>query len=56
MNDSLRIILSMIELEIRRLMHDRTEIYLRAVQPLLWLLVFGRVMGSLTGIQTGNIP
>jgi ABC-2 type transport system permease protein len=51
-----RVILSMIELEIRRIMHDRTELYLRAVQPLLWLLVFGPVVGSFHSIPTGNIP
>ena len=56
MNDSLRIIFAMIELEVRRLMHDRTEIYLRAVQPLLWLLVFGHVIGGLNSVPTGNIP
>ena len=43
--DSMRVVLSMLELEIRRVMHDRTEIYSRAVQPLLWLLIFGHVMG-----------
>ena len=56
MNEYLRVILSMIELEIRRIMHDRTELYLRAVQPMLWLLVFGHVMGSLNSIPTGGIP
>jgi ABC-2 type transport system permease protein len=56
LNDTVRVILSMIELEIRRLMHDRTEIYLRAVQPLLWLVVFGSVVGSLNSIPTGNVP
>jgi len=56
LNEYLRVILSMIELEIRRIMHDRTELYLRAVQPMLWLLVFGHVMGSLNSIPTGGIP
>jgi len=56
MRDSIRIILSMIELEVRRVMHDQTEIVLRAVQPLLWLVVFGKVLSSLHSIPTGNIP
>jgi ABC-2 type transport system permease protein len=56
MRDTIRVILSMIELEVRRLMHDQTEIILRAVQPLLWLLVFGHVLGSLHSIPTGNVP
>ena len=54
--DSIRVILSMIELEIRRVMHDRAEIYSRAVQPLLWLLIFGHVIGALKVIPTGGIP
>jgi ABC-2 type transport system permease protein len=48
--------LSMIELEIRRIMHDRNELYLRAVQPMLWLVIFGPVIGALHSIPTGNIP
>ena len=54
--DSMRVVLAMLELEIRRVMHDRTEIYSRAVQPLLWLLIFGHVMGALKVIPTGNVP
>ncbi len=55
MLDSIRVMAALIELEFRRLMHDRTEIYLRAVQPLLWLLLFGPVIGSLRAIPTGGI-
>jgi ABC-2 type transport system permease protein len=47
---------AMIELELRRLKHDRTEIYSRAVQPILWLVVYGPIMGSVRAIPTGNIP
>ena len=53
---SIRVILALIELEVRRVMHDRTELYFRAVQPLLWLVVFGYIMNSLHAIPTGNIP
>ncbi|MCX6777071.1 MAG: ABC transporter permease [Candidatus Micrarchaeota archaeon] len=56
MREYIRIMLSMIELEIRRIMHDRTELYLRAVQPMLWLVIFGPVMGSLKVIPTGGVP
>jgi ABC-2 type transport system permease protein len=47
----------MIELELRRLRHDRTELYFRAVQPILWIVVFGPVMSNVKGIPTpGGIP
>ena len=50
------VISALIELEVRRVMHDRTELYFRAVQPLLWLLVFGYVIGSMHSIPTGGMP
>jgi len=31
------------ELELRKVLHDPTEIFMRAVQPTLWLLIFGQV-------------
>lgn len=34
------------ELEARKLRHDPTELFMRAVQPTLWLLVFGQVFGK----------
>lgn len=52
---SIRVILAMIELEVRRVAHDRTELYFRAVQPILWLVVFGYIMNSLHAIPTGNL-
>jgi len=54
--DSLRNLLVMIELELRRLRHDRTEIYSRAVQPILWIVVYGPIMGSVRAIPTGDVP
>ena len=56
MRDAVRNMLVMIELELRRLRHDRTELYFRAVQPVLWIVVFGPVMSSVRGIPTGGIP
>jgi ABC-2 type transport system permease protein len=52
----LKNMLIMVELEARRIRHDRTEIYTRAVQPALWLVIFGPVMGALRAIPTGGIP
>jgi len=51
-----RNMLAMIELEMRRLRHDRTELYSRAIQPILWIAVFGPIMGSVRAIPTGGIP
>jgi ABC-2 type transport system permease protein len=41
--------------ELRKLRHDPTELFTRAVQPLLWLLVFGQVMARTRAISTGNL-
>ncbi|HEX4000834.1 MAG TPA: ABC transporter permease [Pirellulales bacterium] len=44
------------ELEIRKLRHDATELFSRAIQPALWLLVFGQVFARTRAIPTGDIP
>ncbi len=44
------------ELEARKLRHDPTELITRAVQPALWLLVFGQVFTKIRAIPTGNLP
>jgi ABC-2 type transport system permease protein len=56
MMDFLREMFAMIELELRRLRHDRTELYTRAVQPILWLVVYGTVMSHVRAIPTDGIP
>jgi ABC-2 type transport system permease protein len=56
MKDSIRNIFVMVELELRRLRHDRTELYARAAQPILWLVVYGSVMAAVRAIPTGNVP
>ena len=43
------------ELEVRKLKHDPTELVTRAVQPALWLLIFGEVFTQLHAIPTGNV-
>jgi ABC-2 type transport system permease protein len=43
------------ELEARKLRHDPTELITRAVQPALWLLVFGQVFTRVRAIPTGNL-
>lgn len=42
--------------ELQKLRHDRSELVTRAVQPALWLLVFGNVFTRLHAIPTGNVP
>jgi ABC-2 type transport system permease protein len=43
------------EFEIRKLKHDPTELITRAVQPALWLLIFGEVFSRLRAIPTGGV-
>ncbi len=43
------------ELEVRKLRHDPTELLTRAVQPALWLLVFGQVFAKIRAIPTGQM-
>ena len=42
------------DFEIRKILHDPTEILLRAVQPALWLLIFGQVMARARMMPGGN--
>lgn len=41
--------------EVRKLRHDPLELVTRAVQPLLWLGVFGNVMAQVRGFPTGHL-
>ena len=38
--------------ELQKLRHDRTELYTRAIQPALWLLIFGETFSRLHAIPT----
>ena len=49
-------IATMCLVELQKLRHDRTELVTRAVQPALWLLVFGQVFGRIHAIPTGSTP
>jgi ABC-2 type transport system permease protein len=42
------------EFELRKLRHDSTQIWLRTIQPALWLLVFGEVFTRTRIIPTGD--
>ena len=43
-------------LDARKLRHDPTELVMRAVQPVLWLLVFGQVINRTHSIPSGDLP
>jgi ABC-2 type transport system permease protein len=43
------------EVEMKKLLRDPTELFTRAVQPTLWLVVFGQVFSRVRGIPTGNV-
>ena len=42
--------------ELRKVRHDRTELYTRAIQPTLWLLIYGETFTKLRAIPTGSRP
>lgn len=45
---------AIVQMEAQKLRHDPTELLMRAVQPALWLLVFGQVFAQLRAIPTGS--
>ncbi len=47
-------VLTFAEFELRKLRHDSSQIWLRSVQPALWLLVFGEVFTRIRVIPTGD--
>ncbi len=49
-------VVTMCLVELQKLRHDRAEILTRAVQPTLWLVVFGETFNRLGVIPTGGIP
>ncbi|WP_030464283.1 ABC transporter permease [Kitasatospora sp. NRRL B-11411] len=49
-------VVAMCTVELQKLRHDRTELYTRAIQPALWLLIFGETFTRLKAIPTGGTP
>jgi len=47
--------LAIADMEMRKLRHDPSSLFVRAVQPALWLLVFGQVFAKIRAIPTGNV-
>jgi ABC-2 type transport system permease protein len=52
----LRQSLALAEMELRKLLHDPTELLTRTIQPVLWLGVFGEVFTRVRAIPTGQMP
>ncbi len=46
---------AIVEVELIKVVRDPTEMFSRAVQPVLWLVVFGQVLAQVRGIQTGHL-
>jgi len=42
--------------EVQKLYHDPFELLTRAVQPVLWLMLFGEVMARVRGVAPGDLP
>ncbi|HWP97830.1 MAG TPA: ABC transporter permease [Syntrophomonadaceae bacterium] len=47
---------AIVEMEVRKIMHDPTEILTRGLQPIFWLLIFGQAFGRVRAFPTGDIP
>jgi ABC-2 type transport system permease protein len=57
MNDFQRFVtsaLTIAEMEARKIRHDSTELWMRTIQPALWLLIFGEVFNTLRGLAPGG--
>ena len=55
LTEFLRDTFALADVELRKLRRDPLELLTRAIQPALWLLVFGQVFGRLKAIPTGEI-
>lgn len=54
MNSYLNKIATIMEIELRRIRHDYTDIITRSIQPILWLVVFGSVFEKFRILPTGS--
>lgn len=48
--------LAIVGMDLRKLRRDPSELFTRAIQPALWLLVFGQVFTHARAIPTGDLP
>lgn len=47
---------AIVSVEAKKLRQDPMEVFTRAIQPILWLGIFGKVMSRARAIPTGEIP
>jgi ABC-2 type transport system permease protein len=47
-------VLAVADTEVRKLKHDPSEVLTRALQPAIWLLLFGQVMAHVRGLDAGG--
>ena len=43
-------------IELQKLRHDRSELFTRMIQPVLWLVIFGETFNRIRAIPTGSVP
>lgn len=48
-------IFAIVEMDIRKLIHDPFELLTRMIQPAIWLVIFGQAMAKTNGIPTGSL-
>ena len=53
--DFIRATAAVADAEFKKLIRDPTEVLARAVQPILWLVIFGGVFSRIRAIPTGNV-
>ena len=46
--------LTIAEMEARKIRHDSSELWMRCIQPALWLVVFGSALSKVRGLSTGS--
>ncbi|MFQ6010833.1 MAG: ABC transporter permease [Nitrososphaerales archaeon] len=44
------------ELELRKIRHDPVDIFVRSIQPALWIIVFGSIFSRIRNLPTDGIP
>ncbi|MFJ5265071.1 ABC transporter permease [Streptomyces sp. NPDC088387] len=49
-------VVALCAVELQKFSHDRTELYTRAVQPALWLLIFGQTFTRIKAIPSEGVP